>query len=82
MSRSDTSGTSDGYHPSKAEIQELLTQASNHPRGVDFLLSGALDAVAATFHAHAFCVDAAREAIRSRSSGGEPVVAPRAAALR
>ena len=82
MSLSDTTGTSDGYHPSKAEIQELLTQASNHPLGTDFLLKGALDAVAATFHAHAFCVDAARDALRSRASEGEPIAAQRAAVLR
>ncbi len=50
-------------HPSRAEVDALIQRASNHPLGTRFLIDGALDAVAATFHAHAFVVDAAREVL-------------------
>jgi hypothetical protein len=47
--------------PTPDEVDRLIASAREHPLGIDFLRSGALDAVAATFKAHAFVVDAARE---------------------
>ena len=47
------------------EIQELLRRATDHPQGVEFLLNGSLDSVAATFQVHAFVVDAARDKMGS-----------------
>jgi hypothetical protein len=49
------------HEPTPAEVDDLLRRAAEHPLGSDFLLDGALDAVAATFQVHAFVVDAARE---------------------
>ena len=48
-------------------VLELIEQADRHPLGREFLLEGALDAVAATFATHAFTVDRARELIAGRS---------------
>ena len=48
------------YQPALAEIDALISTATRHPLGLVFLLDGSLDAVAATFGAHAFTVDAAR----------------------
>ena len=56
------------YRPSQDDVQMLLRRAAEHRLGLDFLRSGALDAVASTFQVHAFVVDAARDAIRA----GEP----------
>ncbi len=47
-------------------VRDLIARADAHPLGRDFLLEGALDAVAATFAVHAFTVDRARELITSR----------------
>ncbi len=47
--------------------RDLIAQADAHPLGRSFLLEGALDAVAATFAAHAFTVDRARELITNSS---------------
>ncbi len=60
------------YHPTPDEITQLLRRAAGHPLGTQFLLNGALDAVAATFGAHAFVVDAARDHLRT----AEPAVRP------
>ncbi len=46
--------------------RDLIAKDDAHPLGRDFLLEGALDAVAATFAVHAFTVDRARELITSR----------------
>jgi len=43
------------------EVERLIARAREHPLGLEFLESGALDAVAAIHGAHAFVVDAARE---------------------
>lgn len=53
------------YRPTPDEIKGLLSRAAGHPLGTEFLLKGALDAVAATFGAHAFVVDAARDQLRT-----------------
>ena len=53
------------YRPTAVEVEELLHRAASHPLGTGFLLDGSLDAVAATFRVHAFCVDAARDTLRS-----------------
>ena len=47
--------------PTEAEIQHLIEHAKSHDLGVEFLLNGSLDAVAATFSVHAFVIDAARD---------------------
>ena len=60
------------HQPSATEVDELLRRAAVHPLGTDFLVNGALDAVAATFRAHAFVVDAARVKLRE----GAAVTAP------
>ncbi len=52
------------YRPTPDEIKGLLRRAAGHPLGTEFLLKGALDAVAATFGTHAFVVDAARDQLR------------------
>lgn len=43
------------------EILDLIRRADGHELGRDFLLHGALGAVAATFGVSAFLVDAARD---------------------
>ena len=47
------------------EIKDLIANATAHELGVDFLMSGSLDAVAMTFGVHAFVVDAARDFLAS-----------------
>ena len=49
------------------DAEALIEAARKHPLGVDFLLNGDLSAVAATFQAHAFTVDAAREHLRGQA---------------
>ena len=56
------------YQPTNGEVEGLIARAREHPFGLEFLEFGALDAVAATFGAHAFVVDAARE----RLAGARP----------
>jgi len=50
-----------GFTPTPEEVNALIRRADGHPLGKEFLRTGALDAVAATFGVHAFVVDAARE---------------------
>jgi hypothetical protein len=52
--------------PTPEEVEQLIARAGRHPLGVEFLRDGALDAVAATFGAHAFVVDAARDRLGRR----------------
>lgn len=59
------------YRPTPDEIKGLLRRASGHPLGTEFLLKGDLDAVAATFGAHAFVVDAARDHLRTAEPAAE-----------
>ncbi len=54
------------YEPAPGEIETLIARARAHPLGLEFLLDGDLSAVAATFQAHAFTVDAARQQLRGR----------------
>ncbi len=60
------------YRPSRAEIDALIQQASDHRFGKRFLVDGSLDAVAATFGVHAFVVDAARETLTVSAKSDEP----------
>lgn len=62
MSRSNEPATAvpRRYQPTAAEVDDLIRRAAGHPLGTDFLINGALDAVAATFSVHAFAVEAAR----------------------
>ena len=55
-----------GYKPTAEEIEKLIASAKKHDLGVDLLVNGPLDAVAATFNVHAFAVDAAREKLQTR----------------
>ena len=66
--------------PTAAEVQELLRRAAAHRLGTEFLLEGALDAVAATFRVHAFCVDAARDVLRREAA--KPPALRRTAVIR
>lgn len=62
MTDSDRSGDVPGsYRPTADEVDDLIRRAASHRLGTDFLLHGTLDAVAATFQAHAFVVEAARD---------------------
>jgi hypothetical protein len=54
--------------PSPEEVQDLIRRASKHELGVEFLVKGPQDAVAATFRVHAFAVDAARRSLAERTS--------------
>ncbi|MCC6747069.1 MAG: hypothetical protein IT371_05375 [Deltaproteobacteria bacterium] len=57
-----------GHQPSDGDIAALIREAEGHPLGIDYLLHGALNSVAATFGAHAFVVlDARRRVLRDRS---------------
>ena len=58
------------YRPTTDEIRRLIGRAETHPLGVDFLVSGSPDAVAAMFQVHAFVVDAARETVRLAAGRG------------
>jgi hypothetical protein len=49
------------------DVEALIETARKHPLGLEFLLNGDLSAVAATFQAHAFTVDAAREHLRGQA---------------
>jgi hypothetical protein len=49
------------------DVEALIEAARTHPLGLEFLLNGDLSAVAATFQAHAFTVDAAREHLRGQA---------------
>lgn len=49
------------------DVEALITAARKHPLGIEFLLNGDLSSVAATFQAHAFTVDAAREHLRGQA---------------
>ncbi len=49
------------------DVEALIDAARKHPLGLEFLLNGDLSAVAATFQAHAFTVDAAREHLRGQA---------------
>ena len=51
--------------PTETEIQYLIERAKSHDLGIEFLLNGSLDAVAATFGVHAFVIDAARDQLTS-----------------
>lgn len=56
------------FEPTDEAVRELIALADAHPLGRKFLLTGALDAVAATFSAHAFTVDRARETLASAAN--------------
>jgi len=59
-------GASDGPGGSRgdgAAVERLLAAAEAHPLGIDFLRTGYLGAVAATFGVHAFLVEEARRRI-------------------
>jgi hypothetical protein len=45
------------------DVDDLVRRATGHPLGLDFLRTGSLDAVSATFRVHAFVVDAARDVL-------------------
>ncbi|HVG94303.1 MAG TPA: hypothetical protein VND21_07640 [Planctomycetota bacterium] len=52
------------------EVHALIDSARRHALGLDFLLRGAHDAVAATFGVHAFVVDAARDHLQAAAPQG------------
>lgn len=58
------------FQPSLTEVEKVITHAASHTLGLDFLLNGSLDAVAATFEVHAFTVDAARDSLRCGTHNG------------
>ena len=76
MADEHTTGVPGLYRPSAEQINHLLKTAADHPLGTDFLRAGALDAVAATFGAHAFTVEAARDELSRRHNGEDPAPAP------
>jgi hypothetical protein len=45
-------------------VDDLIARARRHPQGIDLLLGGHIGAVAVTFDAHAFTVEAARARLR------------------
>ena len=47
--------------PTSEEVQNLIERAKSHDLGIEFLVNGSLEAVAATFGVHAFVVDGARD---------------------
>lgn len=49
--------------PREVEIADLIARATEHPLGLDFLTTGALDAVSAVFSVHAFVIEHARASI-------------------
>jgi len=59
------------YAPAPAEVDDLIRRAEKHPRGTDFLRTGWVDAVSATFGVHAFTVHHARERLVATGRGGE-----------
>ena len=56
------------FTPTVADMNALVRRAKRHPLGIEFLLTGELGSVAATFHAHAFTVIAARERLAKAES--------------
>jgi hypothetical protein len=59
-----SNGRPDGlveFHPTETEVAKLIGRAKTDERGLEFLMHGAQDAVAAAFEVHAFVVDAARQ---------------------
>jgi hypothetical protein len=50
--------------PASDEVASLIAEAGRHPLGLEFLLEGDLAAVAITFRAHVFTVEAARRLLR------------------
>ncbi|MAF27074.1 MAG: hypothetical protein QF819_04430 [Gemmatimonadota bacterium] len=59
------------FTPAPSEVEDLVESAKTHPLGMDYLLEGAPDSVAATFGVHAFVVDAARAALRDGEPAGK-----------
>jgi hypothetical protein len=57
------------FAPSEQAVRSLIRRASRHSLGRDFLLNGALDAVAATFSVHAFTVEKARDVLGDDGKG-------------
>ncbi len=57
------------YVPTPREVDDLIAAAARHPLGLGFLLEGELGAVAITFQAHAFTVDAARQRLKALAAG-------------
>jgi hypothetical protein len=56
------------HHPADPwDVEALIARAAAHPLGLEFLLDGDLSAVAVTFQAHAFAVDAARLQLRGHA---------------
>jgi len=58
----DTAAAAGAAEP--PSVAALIKRAKAHPLGIDFLLHGHLGSVAATFRAHAFTVEAARECLK------------------
>lgn len=54
------------HHSDPRAVDELIARARTHRLGVEFLLEGYLDSVAAEFGAHAFTVEAARLRLRNQ----------------
>ncbi len=72
MTDSDRTGDVPGsYRPTADEVDDLIRRAASHRLGTDFLLHGTLDAVAATFQAHAFVVEAARDILANARQNPE-----------
>ena len=61
------------FQPCEDDVKALIAKAEGHELGTDFLATGALDSVAATFGVHAFVVDAARQTLNG-SKQSMPVV--------
>ncbi|MCR4376257.1 MAG: hypothetical protein NUW22_15560 [Acidobacteria bacterium] len=55
------------YTPADREVEALITAATRHPLGTEFLVGGYLGTVAITFRVHAFVVEAARLRLRGPS---------------
>jgi len=53
--------TYEPFRPQPQQIEQLISDARNHPLGIQFLLEGDLCAVAVLFGVHVFTVEAARE---------------------
>ena len=49
------------YTPTREEVDALILRARQHPLGLDFLKTGALEAAAIIFEAHVFAVESARQ---------------------
>jgi hypothetical protein len=55
------------FRPTEADVAGLIRRAETCAGGVEFLIHGAQDAVAAAFEVHAFVVDAARQRLTAAS---------------